>query len=174
MTYSSTRSRSSTFTVVHARHIAAKLATDLKRLQRFYGKPSDNEIVDYEREAVELLKGGYLEEVYFGFRRHGKWIDPTLKYKARDLAGASGGDDDPGRIKPGRDISGASFYSFLIYSASWLLLPQSDKDKVERELPFKRGSAAAPGVNGYFDSDLTYSAGGRALNRASVRGFGDG
>ena len=32
---------STTFTVTHARHMAAKVATDLKRMQRFYGKPSD-------------------------------------------------------------------------------------------------------------------------------------
>jgi hypothetical protein len=28
-------------------------------------------------------------------------------------------DDDPGRIRPGADIRGASFYSYLTYGASW-------------------------------------------------------
>ena len=46
MSYSYTVTESTTFTVTHARHIAAKVATDLKRLQRFYGKPSDSAIAD--------------------------------------------------------------------------------------------------------------------------------
>ena len=40
----------------------------------------------------------------YGFKRNGQWIEPTLKYAARDLAGASAGDDDPGRVLPGKDI----------------------------------------------------------------------
>ena len=35
MSYSYTISTLTSFTVTHARHIAAKVATDLKRLQRF-------------------------------------------------------------------------------------------------------------------------------------------
>ena len=107
--YSYTESR--TFTVTHARHMAAKVATDLKRMQRFYGKPSDESIADYETEATEMLRAGYLDTVTYGFKRDGKWIEPTLRYTARDLAGASANDDDPGRIRPGADIGGASFRS---------------------------------------------------------------
>ncbi len=50
MTSSYTVSESTTFTVSHARHMAAKVAADLKRIQRFYGAPSDAEIADYEAE----------------------------------------------------------------------------------------------------------------------------
>jgi hypothetical protein len=56
--YSYTESKA--FTVTHARHMAAKVATDLKRMQRFYGKPSDESIADYETEATEMLRAGYL------------------------------------------------------------------------------------------------------------------
>ena len=73
--YSYTESR--TFTVTHARHMAAKVATDLKRMQRFYGKPSDENIADYESEATEMLRAGYLDTGTYGFRRDGKWIEPT-------------------------------------------------------------------------------------------------
>ena len=41
MSYSFTESESTSFTVTHARHMAAKVATDLKRLQRLYGRPGD-------------------------------------------------------------------------------------------------------------------------------------
>ena len=35
-----TITETTTFTVTHARHMAAKVSADLKRMQRFYGYPS--------------------------------------------------------------------------------------------------------------------------------------
>lgn len=172
MSYSFTESESTTFTVTHARHIAAKVATDLKRLQRFYGSPNDKTLADYESEAIELLKEGYLGTVAYGFRRDGKWIEPTLKYTARDLAGFAANDDDPGRIRPGADISNASFYSYLTYSAAWDKLSPTDQGAFKKRLPFYRGGAPEPEIDGYLRGDMTYSSGGRALYRASVRSFG--
>ena len=62
-----TITESATFTVTHARHMAAKVSADLKRMQRFYGYPSDSDIVDYESEAVELLKAGYFDTLTVGW-----------------------------------------------------------------------------------------------------------
>jgi hypothetical protein len=171
MTYSLTVTESHTFTVTHARHMAAKVATDLKRIQRFYGYPSDELIAKYEAEAIELIKHGFLESVAYGFKKNGNWIEPTLRYTARDLAGAAADDHDPGRVRPGANIEGASFTSHLTYSASWFALSSEDMERFKRGLPFSRGTAPAPGVTGYFADDLTYSAGGRALSRASVKSF---
>lgn len=171
MTFTELFTESITFTITHARHMAAKVATDLKRLQRFYGRPSDVDIANYEAEVIELLKEGYLGTVAYGFHRDGDWIEPTLKYSARDLAGGSASDDDPGRIRPGRDVTGASFYSYLTYSSTWDRLSESEKNSVKSRLPFIRKGAAEPGVNGYLSNDRTYSSGGRALDRASVRSY---
>ncbi len=171
MTYTLTQTESTTFTIIHAKYMAAKVSADLKRLQRFYGSPNDVWISDYETEITELLRGGYLAEVTYGFRRDGKWIEPTLRYTARDFAGMSQSDDDPGRILPGKDITGASFYSYLVYNSTWHSLPDRDKEAIKEKLPFKRNSAPEPSINGYLSSDLTYSAGGRSLNRASVRSY---
>ena len=171
MSYSYTLAETTTFTVTHARHMAAKVATDLKRMQRLYGQPGDIDIADYEAEGIELLKGGYLGTVTYGFRRDGKWIEPTIRYTAWDLAGASANDDDPGRIRPGAPIGGASFYSYLTYSAAWNDLSETDRDAVRKRLPFRRGGAPEPGVNGYLSNDRIYSSGGRALQRASVRTY---
>ena len=63
MSYSYTFSEVESFTVTHARHMAAKVATDLKRMQRLYGSPSDASIANYEAEVIELLKAGYLGTV---------------------------------------------------------------------------------------------------------------
>lgn len=171
MSYSYTTSQTETFTVTHARHIAAKVATDLKRMQRFYGKPSDNSITAYEEEMTAMLKSGYLKTVAYGYKRDGDWIEPTLRYTAYDLAGVSANDDDPGKIRPGANVNGASFYSYMIYSADWWNLTDGEREFFEKSLPFERGSASEPGVNGYLNEDRTYSSGGRSLSRASVRSY---
>ena len=169
MSYSFSDTYTLTFTRTHAEHMAAKVATDLKRMQRFYGHPSDWEIADYEAEVIELLKEGYLGTVIYGFRRNGSWIEPTLFYKARDLAGTSANDDDPGRVRPGANVTGALFYSYLTYNLSWELLNAQKREEFERRLPFRRCGAPEPGIDGYLKADRVYSAGERALERATVR-----
>ena len=96
-----TITETTTFTVTHARHLATKVSADLKRMQRFYGQPSDVSIAQYETEVIELLKAGYLGTLTLGYKRNGAWIEPTLRYTARDLAGSESTDDDPGRVRPG-------------------------------------------------------------------------
>lgn len=169
MSSSFTITEATTFTVTHARHMAAKVATDLKRLQRFYGQPSDISIADFEAEVIELLKAGYLGTVTYGYRRNDRWIEPTLRYTARDLDSGNANDDDPGRIRPGADVGGASFYSYLTYSVAWDKLSDAERESFKRRLPFQRGGAPEPAIDGYLTDDRTYSSGGRALNRASVR-----
>ena len=171
MTTSYTLSEATTFTVTHARHMAAKVATDLKRMQRFYGAPSDADIEAYEAELTLLMLEGYLGTVTYGFRRDGKWIEPTPRYTARDLVGGAADDDDPGRVRPGAETSNASFYSYLTYSRAWDQLSGAEKESFKKLLPFQRTGAPEPAINGYLRSDRTYSAGGRALERASVRAF---
>lgn len=164
-------SASTTFSITHARHMAAKVAADLKRMQRLYGAPCDSDIAQYESEVVSLLKAGYLGTVSYGFRRNGGWIEPTLFYTARDLMGADGADDDPGKVRPGKDISGATFHSFLTYSASWDALSFEQRDVFKKSLPFYRGGGTEPTVSGYLEADRTYSAGGQALGRSSLRNY---
>lgn len=172
MSSSYTISSTQTFTVTHARHMSAKVATDLKRIQRLYvGGPSDLDIANYETELTELLKNGYLGTVTYGFRRNGEWIEPTLRYTAQDLAGMSANDDDPGKIRASANVSGATFYSYLTYSTAWSSLSENEKDAFKKRMPFYRGGAPEPGVSGYLQSDRTYSSGGRALNRSTVRSF---
>lgn len=171
MSYSYTVTGTKTFTLTHARHLAAKVATDLKRLQRFYGVLSDAQIEQFEEEATELLRLGYLHSVTYGFKRNDKWIVPTLRYTAKELADG-GDDDDPGRIRPGANIEDAMFYSYLIYTSAWHALSPQQREAIETQLPLQRTSAAEPNVEGgYFVDDKTYSSGGRSLGRASIRSY---
>jgi hypothetical protein len=169
--YSITATDSVTFTVTHARYLASKVATDLKRIQRFYGAPSDTEIANYEGELTEFLKAGYLDTVTYGYRRDGAFIEPSLRYTARDLADGSADDDDPGRVRPGADIAGAYFWSYLTYSRAWDDLTSAQQQAFKAKMLVSRTGAPQPGVNGYYRNDNTYSSGGRALARASVRSY---
>lgn len=171
MSYSFTSSDSITFTLTHAKHLGAKVATDLKRMQRFYGYPSDSSIADYEAEIIEFLKNGYLGTVTYGFKRGDNWIEPTLRYSARELNGIDANDDDPGKVRPGADISGASFYSYMTYSSKWHQQSESEKNSFNSGLPFVRSGANEPGISGYLSSDRIYSSGGRALDRSTVKSF---
>lgn len=171
MSYSFTATETKTFTLTHARHLAAKVAADLKRLQRLYGHITDERISEFEGEATELLRQGYLGTVTYGFQRNDLWIEPTLRYTANELAN-SGTDDDPGRVPPGKDISGAQFHSYLTYSAAWDALTADQRAAIKGQLPLQRVSGSQSAVsNGYFADDKTYASGGRSLGRASVRSY---
>jgi len=161
-------SESITFTITHARHLASKVATDLVRMHRYYGAPSLGHINAYEEELTMLLRDGYLGEVTYGFRRNGNWIEPTLRYSAKELTG-SATDDDPGRVPADADVRGAEFHSYLSYSAAWDLLSDPARENYNARRPFQRTGAPEPGVSGYLHVDRNYAAGGRALQRFTVR-----
>ncbi len=171
MSNSYSESYSQTFTLTHAKHLASKMVADLKRMQRFYNYPTDSQIATYEAELTEFLKAGYLSEVTYGFKRDGNWIEPTLRYTARSLAGLSALDDDPGRVRPNADVTGASFSSYMTYNDTYHQLSSAGRQQFENHLPFVRSGAPEPGINGYLSQDKTYSSGGQALDRSSIKSF---
>ena len=158
-----------TFTVTNAKYLASKISADLKRMQRFYRYPSDPDIDEFEEEVTELLRNGYLKKVSYRFKKDGKFIEPTLVYTAQELSSEFSTDDDPGRVRPGADTSGASFYSYLLYSDKWHNLRSEEKENFKNSITIKRRGADEPSINGYLSNDKTYSSGGRAINRSSVK-----
>ncbi len=166
MSYSTTQTIN--FTITHARHLAAKVRTDLKRMQRFYEKPTDEHIDELEEELIALLKEGYLESITYGFKRDGQWIKPTLRYTAKDLSQGTSIDDDPGRVPIGADVSNATFYSFLVSSSKYQNLTNEDRSNFKNSIRITRSEADYPQANGYFSSDRSYSSGGRSLDRSTL------
>lgn len=157
------------FTIVHARRIASKVATDLLRFQSLYGSPSDYWIDMYEKEMVQLLKHDVVESVVYGFKRNGRWTQAAVKYRALP-GGTLVTDDDPGKIRPRLDVKGASFTSFLSFNSKWFNLSHEGQAAIEKDRPFSRSSGEAPPLEaGYWGDDLNYFAGGRGLGRSTVR-----
>lgn len=160
-----------TFTVTNAKYLASKVAADLKRMQRFYGFPADEQIANYESEIILYLQHGYLTEVLYGFKRNGNWIEPTLKYTAKELSAIGSSDDDPGRISPNADVLGATFYSYLVQNSAYNELNHNQKEEFDARLPFIRGGAPSPGVSGHLSPDKSYFSGGKSLNRSSIKSY---
>jgi hypothetical protein len=157
-----------TFTLTNAKYLGAKVATDLKRIQRFYGVPSDQRIQEYEEEVIALLKEGYLDTITYGFKKDGDWVKPTIRYKSTDFFDGNGLDDDPGKIPAHYDVTGAAFHSFLEKNAKWNKLSSSEQKVFEDSLSINRSYGSASGTDGCFSSDLNYSSGGQSLNRSSL------
>ena len=162
-----TTTDSVTFTVTHARHIAIKIGTDLKRMQRFYGNPSDNEITDYENEVIALLKGDYLESIEYGFKTSNGGWRIALKYEARH-GGLLIADDDPGGIRPSVDIRGCQFHSFLFTNYKWANLSGEERERVYKEANVSLRRTVGNEPQGNWTVDRAYSAGGRGVQRSSL------
>ncbi len=164
-TYTTTETWSRT----HARYVSGKVAADLRQMQQAYDKPSDSAIDNYLVELTVLLTGGYVSEVSYGFLHNGAYV-AALRYTA-DMNGNLRTDDRSGRIPRGSDVSRASFYSYLKYSQAWRDLPASERQRIERSLPFTRSEAPEPSVaNGSWRSDKSYASAGCGLHRATVGG----
>lgn len=169
MATSYTQSATSTFTLSHARYIASKVATDLLRFQRLYGSPIDQWINDYEGELTLMLKHDVVGDVVYGFKRNGKWTAASVRYQAL-AGGVLLVDDDPGKIRPGIDVAGASFTSFMSYNQNWWDLTDGERAAIKLASPVDRSSGTSPNLEaGQWHSDLSYSAAGRGLGRSSVR-----
>jgi len=167
VTISYTRSATDTFSMSSARYVASKVATDLRQLQRYYGRPSHQQIGDYAEEIAVLTHHGYVEKVSYGFKRNARWI-LTLEYTV--VNGTLTGDDRAGGVYRYADVSDAVFYSFLTRSQSWWLLDDTDREKIDKSLPFTRTPGNAPGyTGGYHTFDRAYAANGTGLTRSSYR-----
>ncbi|WP_390479743.1 HORMA-1 domain-containing protein, partial [Frankia casuarinae] len=137
------------------------------QLQRYYGKPSDTEIIDLAAEATALAHGGHVDKVIYGFQCRGAWI-LTLEYVF--VNGTLTTDDRAGGVCRHADVVDATFTSYLIHSPAWWRLDAAIRDTIEKSLPIVRTPAAAPGYSGGFHTtDRTYSAQGTGFTRSSYR-----
>lgn len=149
----------------HARKVAGKVMADLLQMQQAYGKPSDEWINDYLAELEALLTDGYLGTVTYGFKEGDHWV-VALKYKTTEF-GLTYSDDLSGRIPRGKDVSNATWYSFLEKSAEFFELNAAQRAAYEASLPIKRtaGNEPSSGANAWHQ-DKSYQSGGGGFRRS--------
>ena len=162
------QTRTFTQTTTHARHIASKVAADLKRLQRIYqvDRPTDFEISKYQQEIALLLNAGFLGSVTYGFQRNGQW-EIALKYTV--IGGTLIDSDDPGGLSHELDVSNADFGSFLSYSSAWFDLHSSQQEEFKKSLPFQRTEGTDPGTGMHWTGSRNYISGELGVTRSMVR-----
>jgi hypothetical protein len=155
---------SATFTTANAKYVASKVITDLKQFQRWYGAPADDDIEGYSAELVALLPHRLMSWVEYGFRRAGKW-QVSMRYEVR-ADGALETDSRAGGVPRGHNVTGATFHSFMRWSADWSRLTSAEQQAIYRPLPFNRSIGTEPGYGaGSFTYDRTYSASGNGVTR---------
>ncbi len=169
MTQSYTTTLTKTFTRTIARYIASKVAADLYRMQSYYQQPSLELIEYYLEELTELLAGGYVQSVEYGFKQDNRRI-VSLSYDVRSDGTLT--DSRAGGVYARADITGAGWFSFLTYSSAWRELSENERNQIENTLPFRRTVGAAPQDGyGYWVADRSYATDGIGTQRRTFRPY---
>ena len=170
MSHSFTSTESFSFTRAHARLPASKVAADLKRMQRYYGSPSNHSIELYEEELVEYLFCDYLNSVEYGFKTPEGVRVVSLFYQS-DRNGSLV-DGNPGGVPVGVDVSGCSFFSFLRQNWRWSQASSAEKSEFRQQFVLERSSGEAPrDGHGYWEEDRSYAHTGHGVRRKVYRPF---
>jgi len=148
-------------------HIASKVAADLRAMRAYYGEPSESRISDFRQELAELLLGGYMARMQYGFQRDGGKVF-ALEYEAQQSGSLR--DDDSGRVFPRADVSGAAWFSCLTTSEGWGRLPADARQRIKDRIPIKRTEGGEPrDGDGYWAADKNYSSPGVEARRRTFR-----
>lgn len=165
-----TYTASFTFTRSDARRVGGRVVADLLQMQQAYLRPSNQQIEDYLGELIELLFDGYLDTVWYGFKRNGKFLLGTLRYTAFELTSAVQSDRS-GTVRRRVDTTDAHFTSYLTYSQKWWYeLDAEGRAAYKRRLPFQRVSGSEPSAPGGWVQDRSYVSGSGGVRRAVLGG----
>jgi hypothetical protein len=168
MSFSYTKTATSTFTIIHARYLASKVAADLHLCAQYYGQPSEERIREFAEELAQYLNEGYLKVYEFGYKKSGNRV-VTWRYQV-DENGLITTDDRAGKVVPYVDIIGASFFNFLTPNSRFFQLASEQQAHFESGLPVQRtvGEPPSDGL-GYWTSDRNYFSGGCGVNRQTFQ-----
>jgi hypothetical protein len=164
----STYTITSTFTRTHAKHLAAKVVTDLYQCAMFYDHPGEDDIANYETELIELLANEYVYTYEFGFKTGDKRLLSWHYTVGTD--GGLHGDANAGNIYAKATLAPATYFNFLTPSSKWSKLTSAQQAAFEKGLPVQRTPGSSPvDGDGYWQVDNAYSAGGVRVQRKTFR-----
>jgi len=161
-------SKSTSFTIVNARHLSSKVAADMHICAQYYGEPGEQQVRNLAEELAQYLNERYIEEYEFGFKKDEKRII-TWRYKV-DENGLISTDDRAGKITPYVDITGASYFNFLTQNSRFFQLSTVQQTQFKAALPVQRTGGYPPSDgSGYWVADRNYFSGGSGLNRQTFQ-----
>jgi HORMA domain-containing protein len=168
MSYSFTNTSTFTFTIVHARYLASKVAADMHLCAQYYGQPSEQRVREFAEELAQYLNEGYVQEYEFGYQQRDRRV-VSWHYEV-DEDGVITTDDRAGKVVPYADISGAIFFNHLTPNSRYARLSASQQIAFLAGLPVQRANGQAPSNGlGYWTSDRSYHSGGRGLSRQTFQ-----
>jgi hypothetical protein len=151
-----------TNTKIDAKYLGSKIAADLRQLQILYGKPSNSDIDSYVDEFITLIKEGYIKSVDYGYRKNEIWI-VGVSYEVSTFNSV---DDSPGKIPVDKDITGATWGSYMRKSQKFYNLSSDQQLAVLKSLPFQRSINNNDPQNGAnWTYDKAYGSGDVELKR---------
>jgi hypothetical protein len=160
--------KTTTFTITHARYLSSKVAADMHICAQYYGYPSEATIRDFAEELAQYISEGYVKEYEFGYQKNNKRV-VTWRYKV-DQNGLISTDDRSGKIVPYVDIQGASFFNHLTQSRRFFQLSAAQQARFRSSLPVQRTNGEPPSDgSGYWTSDRNYYSGGQSVARQTFQ-----
>lgn len=167
MTNSFTTVSTDTRTRTGAEYVASKVAADLQAMNRYYGEPDESMISDLCAELAELLAGGYVKRVQYGFSRGGEKV-LFLEYAVQPSGLLQ--DNNSGRVFARADVRGATWNSYLTYSEKWRLLTDAARRQILARINVKREPALEPrDGDGHWVIDKSYASQGVCTQRRTFR-----
>lgn len=160
-----------TFSITHARHIASRIAGDLRLMHRYYGYPRLDFIDDLLEEVARYLAVGYLESFEIGYERGDRERVFTLRYEV--LADGTLSDNRSGDVPPYEDVSGATPFNYLTRNSRFFDLSLAERETFKAKLPVTRVNAPPlQDGRGYWSEDRSYGAGGVSVRRRRFVPYG--
>ena len=170
MTTSFTTSATESFTLTHARRLAAKVAADMHQCRQLYGKgPSEADIERYQEELVVMLAGKYLDTYEFGFETTDEKRVLSWRYTVSATGDLVGGRS--GGLCATADLRHARLFNQRTPNSSWWSLSADARAGVDAKHSVTRVTKSGPSDgNGYWAEDRVYdSGGGLAMTRKEFR-----
>jgi hypothetical protein len=155
---------SESFTVTHARKLAAKVTADMYNCYQHYGSPPRSDIERYTQELVAMLSNKYVSVYEFGFQTAEEKRIVSWRYTVTLAGDLEGGKS--GGLLATADISNATWFNQLTWNSNWSALTLAEQQKIKESHGVNRVNGSGPtDGEGHWTTTRTYGAGGVSIVR---------
>jgi hypothetical protein len=155
---------SESFTVTHARKLAAKVTADMYNCYQHYGSPPPGDIDRFNQELVVMLSNKYVSVYEFGFQTAEEKRVVSWRYTVTVTGDLEGGKS--GGLLATADISNAAWFNQRTCNSNWTALTPAEQETINALHEISRVTKSGPtDGNGHWTITRTYGAGGVSIVR---------